>query len=156
NRWLDLGLATDYYDAGQLVASDACARQQSACEHRDFRTGSATVRLGAGEPHGDGTLIVGYRGFQYKPPPDGSFSFQGVQATLLSAARAQTGSGTHTHEIGLAASYHLERRWFGHDQNNNPQRHDWFHEGNVELSYLGPLLLSTGYGIQLNLSDSDI
>jgi hypothetical protein len=178
HRLLDLGLGIDYYDAGQLEVAPPCAAL--GCErHRDFRTGSATARLTFGDPHGDVTLLVGYRGFQYKP--DYAFSFQGVQATVIASARAIAGSGTRTHEIGLSASYHLERRWFAgyQDQlrNDVPEgtshqcgpdfpiytdcvrntydpRNDWYHEGNVEVSYLGPLLISTGYGLQLNLSDS--
>ena len=34
------------------------------------------------------------------------------------------------------------------------QRADWFHEGGIELTYVGPLLVGVGYGLQLNLSNS--
>jgi hypothetical protein len=34
------------------------------------------------------------------------------------------------------------------------QRADWFHETGIELTYVGPLLLAVGYGLQLNLSNS--
>src|SRR5438132_8670481 len=39
-------------------------------------------------------------------------------------------------------------------RNTFEPRHDWFHEATIELSYLGPVLFSAGYGLQLNLSDS--
>ena len=34
------------------------------------------------------------------------------------------------------------------------QRRDWFHETGIELTYVGPLLVGVGYGVQLNLSNS--
>jgi hypothetical protein len=33
-------------------------------------------------------------------------------------------------------------------------RRDWFHEGGFELTYVGPVLVAVGYGLQLNLSNS--
>ncbi|HEY1585354.1 MAG TPA: hypothetical protein VGH63_06665 [Polyangia bacterium] len=34
------------------------------------------------------------------------------------------------------------------------ERRDWFHEAGIELTYVGPVLVAVGYGIQLNLSNS--
>jgi hypothetical protein len=177
-RIVDLGVALDYFDAGQLAVPPPCA---PICErHRDFRTGSGTARLTLLDQHGDFTLIAGYRGFQYKPDP--AFSFQAVHAGVLATAHLESVRGAHMHEVGFAAAYHLEYRWFAGDQDElrhdfteqqhqcgpdftvyadcirpkEPleQRHDWFHDMSFEISYVGPLLFSTGYGVQLNLSDS--
>jgi hypothetical protein len=175
-RSVDLGLAVDYYDAGQLDVAPPCAPN---CErHRDFRTGSATARLTFLDRDGDLTLLVGYRGFQYKP--DHAFSFQAVQAHVAAAAHLESVRGNYTHEVGISASYHLEYRWSagyqeqlvsefteqGHQcgpgfpvypdcvRNTFQPRHDWFHETGVEVSYVGPLLFATSYGLQLNRSDS--
>jgi hypothetical protein len=165
-RVVDLGFAVDYYDAGQLDVFPY--------NHRDFRTGSATARISFVDAPGDLTLTGGYRGFQYKP--DYFFSFQAAQANVFLATRAVAGSGTRTHEVGFSANYHLERRWYAGNRDelrDDPQivcdpgrpetgcitntlerRLDWFHEGLFELNYLGPLLVSTSYAIQLNVSNS--
>jgi hypothetical protein len=173
-RVVDLGFSVDYYDAGQLVVNPAEDR------HRDFRTGAAAVRLSFVDGPGDVTLSGGYRGFHYKP--DFQFSFQAAQANLFLATRAVAGSGTRTHEIGFSANYHFERRWYPGVRDHlfaNPmyppdhcdphgeiypycirpvptgeKRKDWFHEGSFDLTYVGPLLVSTSYAIQLNVSDS--
>jgi hypothetical protein len=138
------------------------------------------ARLSFLDRHGDVTFLGGYRGFQYKP--DNSFSFQAAHAGVVTAAHLESVRGTHTHELGFTASYQLEYRWFAGDQEylrndftdeqhqcgpgftvyadcikpDTPfaRRHDWFHDLSFEISYVGPLLVATSYGLQLNLSDS--
>jgi hypothetical protein len=174
-RYVDLGFAGDYYDAGQLDVLPPCAAL-GCNRHRDFRSGSNALRISLlGEP-GDLTLSVGYRGFQYKP--DESFDFNAVQATAVGAARLRITRGETIHEIGVTASYHFERRWFSGPREylsneviDNIQcdpsrpyykcikpasdsRADYYHEMGLELSYLGPVLFTVGYGLQLNDSNS--
>jgi hypothetical protein len=166
-RWVDLGFAGDYYDAGQLDVTPPCA---PACinRHRDFRTGSQTLRISFVDEPGDITLSFGYRGFQYKP--DKAFDFNAVQATALAALHGYAGAN-HKHELGATINFHLERRWFtgSRDIDACPdptkptidcvvtipeQRLDWYTEGGLELSYLGPVLFTIGYGAQLTVSNS--
>ncbi len=163
-RFVDFGVAGDYYDAGQLNVTPPCAAQ-GCNRRRDFRTGSAAARLTFVDDPGDVTLLAGWRGFQYKP--DSSYDFEAVQASLVAAARAHSGHGEHAHEWALTAAYHIERRWFSGLADVNDcsplmpcplpgrgPRLDWYHEAGLELSYLGPLLVTTGYGVQLNESNS--
>jgi hypothetical protein len=166
-RFVDIGFSGDYYDAGQLNVAPPCG--DTCNRHRDFRTGSATARISFIDDPGDFTLAAGWRGFQYKP--DSSVDFEAVQATVAAAARAHVGHGDRSHELAVTGGYHIERRWFSgaRDLNNcgpgepvdtdclltsQARRRDWFHEASFELSYLGPVLLTVGYGLQLNLSDS--
>ncbi|HEY7958122.1 MAG TPA: hypothetical protein VII38_22630 [Polyangia bacterium] len=166
-RWLQLGLSTDYYDAGQQNATPPCAA--AGCNrHRDFRSGQALARLVFVDDPGELTLFGGYRGFQWKPDP--SFDFQAGQATLLAAIHLTAGA-EHQHEFDLSVSYHFERRLYQSvpevdicapsqpltDMCLAPasgERADWFHEGSVELSWLRWVLLSAAYGLQLNQSNS--
>ncbi len=176
SRSVDLGFSGDYYDAGQLDVTPPCAA--FGCNrHRDFRTGSDSLRVSFLDDPGDLTLSIGYRGFQYKP--DESFDFNAVQANVLGAARMRLVRGETTHEIGLTATYHFERRWFSGDRDHfvnqdsqgkacdplhprvecvpaaaGESRLDYYHEMGVELSYLGPVLFTIGYGLQLNDSNS--
>ena len=163
SRVAQLALAGDYYDAWQLDVSPF--------RHRDFRSGSLVGKLAFVDPLGEVTLSGGYRGFQYKPDP--YFDFQAGQANALAVARLRFGAN-EDHELDVAASYHLERRFFNGvvqllDATQCPYggpildkcliagtaaRADWFHEGGIELTYVGPLLVALGYGIQLNLSNS--
>jgi hypothetical protein len=164
-RFLHLSVAGDYYDAWQLPVTPY--------RHRDFRSGAAVARVHFVDALGEVTLAGGYRGFEYKPDPE--FNFQAAQATASAFTRVRYGRD-EDHEIDLAASYHLERRLFASsiDTFNNdncmdptdrhrkclgipydaPQRNDWFHEGGVDLTYVGPVLAAIGYAAQLNLSNS--
>jgi hypothetical protein len=136
------------------------------------------ARLTLLDQHGNLTLIGGYRGFQYKP--DNAFTFQAVHAGIVTGAHLESVRGAYTHEVSFTASYQLEYRWFagkqesilnglgdaGHQcgvglpiypdciHNSNDPRHDWFHDMSFEISYVGPILVATSYGLQLNRSDS--
>jgi hypothetical protein len=166
-RFADIGFTLDYYDASQLDVPPPCATQ-GCVRHRDFRSGAATARVTFVDAPGDLTVTGGYRGFQYKP--DANFDFQAAQAGVAVAARLTTGA-ERQHEIGFAAAYHLERRWYAGPTEHNTcapgapidstcllvgpdTRDDWFHEAAFEVSYLGPVLFSTGYALQLNRSSS--
>lgn len=170
-RFLHLAVAGDYYDAWQLPVAPNRAR--------DFRSGSVVGRVYFVDPLGEVALSGGYRGFQYKPDP--YFDFQAAQATAVAVARLVFGAN-QDHELDVSASYHLERRYyngvvelFADPPKTAPtdppcaygypigdrcliagtdERRDWWHEGGVEVTYVGPLLVGLGYGIQLNLSNS--
>jgi hypothetical protein len=169
-RFLHVALIGDYYDAWQLPVAPYRAR--------DFRSGAALARIYFLDPLGEVALSGGYRGFQYKPDP--YFDFQAAQATAYAIARTHFGANDD-HELDVAATYHLERRYFSgvveqFQQNNeidpmlrcaygheildrclvagSELRADWFHEMGAELTYVGPLLAAVGYGIQLNQSNS--
>jgi hypothetical protein len=164
-RFLHLALAGDYYDAWQLPVTPY--------RHRDFRSGAVVGRVHFVDPLGEVTLAGGYRGFVYKPDPE--FDFQAAQASASAFTRVRFGRD-EDHEIDLAASYHLERRLFNGpvDTFNNDNcgdtsdrqrkclgipagaetRADWFHEGGLDLTYVGTVLASVGYAAQLNLSNS--
>jgi hypothetical protein len=164
-RYVDFGLTTDYYDAGQLDVAPPCAA--AGCNrHRDFRSGASTARLSLIDELGDLTFTGGWRGFQYKP--DAEYDFEAAQASVVANFRAHAGA-ERNHEIGLTAGYHLERRWFSGTADllsptcspespciepGTSERLDWFHETSVELSYLGPVLVTAGYDLQLNSSNS--
>ena len=168
--FLHLALVGDYYDAWQLDVAPY--------RHFDFRSGSALARVYFVDRLGEVTLSGGYRGFQYKPDP--YFDFQAAQATAYGVARAHFGANDD-HELDVAATWHLERRYFSgvveeFQQNNeldpmlrcaygheildrclvagSALRADWFQEMGLELTYVGPLLAAVGYGIQLNQSNS--
>ena len=176
-RFLNVAIAADYYDAWQLPVAPYRAR--------DFRSGSAVGRIYFVDPLGEVTLTGGYRGFQYKPDP--YFDFQAGQFTAYGVARLVFGYNSD-HELDVAATYHMERRWFagvvelfadpqppigspppmpplqpcayGQPINDrcliagSDQRRDWFHETGLEITYVGPLLVGLGYGLQLNQSNS--
>lgn len=162
-RVLQLAIIGDYYDAWQLPVAPFRAR--------DFRSGSALGRVYLFDKLGEIALSGGYRGFQYKP--DFYFDFQAGQATAYAVARLVFGSNDE-HELDIAANYHVERRFFpgvierldqtqclpGHPFRDTclmagtDKRTDWFHESGAELTYVGPLLVGVGYGVQLNLSNS--
>ncbi|HEX8953141.1 MAG TPA: hypothetical protein VF945_14905 [Polyangia bacterium] len=170
-HFLHLAIAADYYDAWQLPVAPFRAR--------DFRSGAPVGRIYFVDPLGEVSLSAGYRGFQYKPDP--YFDFQAAQATAYAVARLVFGANLD-HELDVAASYHMERRYYGgvvelfaDPPRNNPsdppcayghpiaerclvagtaQRADWYHEGGIELTYVGPVLIGVGYGMQLNLSNS--
>jgi hypothetical protein len=162
-RFMSLAILGDYYDAWQLPVAPFRAR--------DFRSGSAVGRLYFFDRLGEVALTGGYRGFQYKPDP--YFDFQAGQATAYAVARLAFGANGD-HELDLSANYHVERRFFagvvelldqtqclpGHPvldtclMAGTAKRDDWFHEAGAELTYVGPLLVGVGYGIQLNLSNS--
>ena len=168
--FLHLAAVGDYYDAWQL--------QVAPYRHFDFRSGSAMARVYFLDPLGEVALSGGYRGFEYKPDP--YFDFQAAQATAYAVARTHFGANDD-HELDVAATYHLERRYFPgvveeFQQNNETDpmlrcaygheildrclvagtdlRADWWHEMGLELTYVGPLLVAVGYGIQLNESNS--
>jgi hypothetical protein len=158
----------DYYDAWQLPVSPY--------RHRDFRSGSIVGRVYLADELGELALSGGFRGFQYKP--DSYFDFQAAQGTAYGIARAHFGED---HELDVAATYHFEDRQyngvvqlFQQNDSTDPtlqcayghpildrclvagtaQREDWFHEAGLETTYVGPVLVGVGYGLQLNLSNS--
>jgi hypothetical protein len=98
-RFMHLAIVADYYDAWQLPVAPFRAR--------DFRSGSVLARIYLVDALGEVALSGGYRGFQYKPDP--YFDFQGPQATAYAVARL---SFKNDHELDVAATYHLERRYF--------------------------------------------
>jgi hypothetical protein len=162
----ELGVAGDYYDASQLNPTLPTGRLPS---RRDFRAGSAVARASFLEEDGEVTVYGGYRGFQYKP--DQTFDFQAGQLHALGVARLRFGPEGREVELDLGAAYHLERRFYAGllDVNQCPPgvpfssaclqtgdapRADWFHEASLELTYLRELLVTVGYAVQLNLSNS--
>jgi hypothetical protein len=167
-RWLELGLSGDYYDVGQECTATPC--DAGLDRHRDFRSGSTLARITFLDDPGLLSLLGGYRGFQWKP--DSRYDFQAGQATVLTSIRLTAGPPDHEHEIDLSASYHLERRFYdaltevntcGAGMPLDPStcinpgsdfRRDWFHEAGLQLTWVGPLLVSAGYGVQLNDSNS--
>lgn len=164
-RFLHLAVAGTYYDAAQLDVSPA--------RHRDFRSGSALMRLYFVDRLGAVMLDGGYRGFQYKP--DSSFDFQAPSASARATARLRFGAQAD-HELEVASFYHLERRTFASvaqalDQSRCPPGHplsddclllaadgarraDFWQEGGLELTYVGPVLVGIGWATQLDLSNS--
>jgi hypothetical protein len=158
-----LALAGDYYDNWQLPVAPY--------RHRDFRSGKALGRIYFVDPLGEVAFSGGFRGVEYKPDP--YFNFQAAIGTVYAVARAHFGRDDE-HELDVAGSYHFERRFFpgliqeldqtkclpGHPIQDSclragiVDRADWFHEGGLETTYVGPLLVGLGYGLQLNLSNS--
>ncbi len=158
----------DYYDAFQNLATSACS---DCFRRRDFRTGSTGGRLTTYDGPGAFWIGLAYRGFQYKPDP--YFDFQAPAGDLGASSTWQLGDGTH--EVSIAASYHLERRSYEglvQLRGNAPEcapgmpfidsclvlgdagRTDWFHEAGIELSYVGAVLVSLGYALQYDASNS--
>jgi hypothetical protein len=169
-HWGQLQFLGDYYDAFQNLVASNCG---DCLRRRDFRTGSGGLRLTVFD--GPGAFWVGgaYRSFTYKP--DAYFSFQTPIGDVGASVTHNFGSDDNPHDVTLAGSYHLERRAFsGTEQlrSNDPacapslpladgclelganQRVDVYHEAGAELSYVGVLLASIGYAIQLNQSNS--
>jgi hypothetical protein len=164
-RVVQISVAGDYYDAWQLSVTPY--------RHRDFRAGGALARLHLVDRLGEVTVGGGYRGFEYKPDP--LYDFQAGQATATATTRVRFGR-EDDHEIDIAASYHLERRIFtgeietfnhdncppGTDESKqclgvdlmHRARSDWWEDGGIEITYVGPLLVAVGYGAQLNVSNS--
>jgi hypothetical protein len=162
-RFFHLAVLGDYYDSGQLDVSPF--------RHRDFRNGAARARLYFVDRLGEVWLTGGYRGLQYKP--DAYFDFHAGTLSAFAIARTHFGANDD-HELDVAGSYHGERRFFpGVTQEldqvlcppgqpikdgclvaGNARRADWYHESGLELTYVGPLLVAAGYGVQLNLSNS--
>jgi hypothetical protein len=163
DHW-ELGVAGDYYDASQLNATPPCAAM-GCLRHRDFRTGTLTLRAAYVRDEGELALLGGYRGFQYKP--DSTFDFHAGQLLAVALARLRVGPEDHEVELDFAATYHLERRFYLGLADLNPcgslqpcptpgadSRADWFHEASLELTYVRELLVTVGYAVQLNLSNS--
>ena len=103
------------------------------------------------------------------------FDFQSPAGDAGASSTWQVGRGDGSHELSLAATYHLERRSYEglvQLQSAAPEcapgkpfldsclilgsggRLDWYHEAGLELSYVGVLLASIGYSIQLDASNS--
>jgi len=160
-----LGVSGDYYDVAQQQVLVCTVR--SCDRHRDFRSGSAQLRLVGHADIAQITLSGGYRGFHWKP--DASFDFQSAQAQLQVLVRFDVAHGKS--ELDLAAGYQLERRFYAGliDRNVCPpgdpiearcldvgsaERRDWFHQAGLELTWVGPVLLSAGYALQLTSSNS--
>jgi len=165
---LELGLGGDYYDAWQLDVTPPCAAL-GCFRRRDFRTGSLTARASLVDEDGEVSVSGGYRGFEYKP--DAAFNFNAGQLSALAVARLKLGPEGREVELDVAAAYHLERRLYDGllEVNRCPPgvpitdaclaaggatRADWFHEASLELTYLRELLVTVGYAVQLNLSNS--
>jgi hypothetical protein len=170
-RQFHLAIIGDYYDAWQLPTG--------ANRHRDFRNGNAQLRAYLLHRLGEIAITGGYRGFEYKPNND--FNFHGGQLTINAITRLRFGPNDDQ-ELDFASSYHFERRSFGsviqqldpplRDSTGAPScvigqliegkclgfgsdaRADWLHEMAVEATYVGRLLVTIGYGAQLNLSNS--
>ena len=163
---LSLGVSGDYYDVSQQTVVSNCS-VRSCDRHRDFRSGSAQLRLVG---HGDlaqVTLTGGYRGFRWKPDP--SYDFQSAQGQLQILVRFDVAHGKS--ELDLTAGYQLERRFYAGLAARNicppgdpiearcldvgtDSRRDWFHQAGLELTWVGPVLLSAGYALQLTSSTS--
>jgi hypothetical protein len=149
-RIYHLSFAADYYDAWQL--------DYGLNRHRDFRNGWALARSHFLDRIGEVTLSGGYRGFQYKPNP--KYDFQAVQANANAVTRIHFGPDEE-HEMDIFAFYHVERRYFDALIDTSTAyevgpatRRDWFHESGFEITYVGPVLATVGYSVQLNLSNS--
>jgi hypothetical protein len=173
-RFLHLGIAADYYDAWQLPVSPYRAR--------DFRSGSTVGRIYFVDALGEVALSGGYRGFQYKPDP--YFDFQAGQVSAYAVARRVFGANQDHELDIAANYHMERRWYGGvvelfADPPPDPagpmppppcaygqpiaqrcliagtdQRRDWWHEGGIELTYVGRILVGVGYGAQLNLSNS--
>ena len=76
----------------------------------DFRSGAALGRVYFVDPLGEVALSGGYRGFQYKPDPVLQFPV-GAGDRVRRRAHCDFGANGE-HELDVAATYHLERRWF--------------------------------------------
>lgn len=168
HRAVELGVSGDYYDVAQMSLGSCPAG--SCNRHRDFRNGSALLRLSFFDDPGQLTLSGGYRGFQWKPDP--AFDFHAGQLNAVAGMRLYAGPAEREHEIDLTAAYHLERRAYQGAREINicppgtpidptrcltslgQHRSDWFHEALVDVTYVKVILLSLTYAAQLNQSDS--
>ncbi|HWE29052.1 MAG TPA: hypothetical protein VHB97_13685, partial [Polyangia bacterium] len=174
-RFLHLAIVGDYYDAWQLPIAPFRAR--------DFRSGSALARIYFVDPLGEVALSGGYRGFQYKPDPYFDFQAAQATAYAV-ARLVFGNNGDHEVDVAATYHFErrwfagtLER--FEQDAAPLPgmtppmppcaygqpiqdrclvagdePRADWFHETGLELTYVGPVLVGVGYGLQLNRSNS--
>lgn len=171
-RALHLAVLGDYYDAWQSGTID----------HRDFRNGNAQLRGYYLHRLGEIVITGGYRGFQYKP--NSTFDFSAGQFTVNDIMRLRFGpSGDHELDFASSYHFE-QRFFDGVvqllDEANHPSsdpslayhcslgtaieprcllagsdlRNDRLHEMGVEMTYVGPLLVTIGYGAQLNLSNS--
>jgi hypothetical protein len=175
SRFVHLAVVGDYYDAWQLPVAPFRAR--------DFRSGAALGRIYFVDPLGEVALSGGYRGFEYKPDPYFNFqsaqaTAYGVARLVFGA------NGEHELDVaatyhferrwfnGVVQLFEPDAEPFVATQEHplqcaygmkiqdyclaagTDQRADWFHESGIELTYVGPLLLGVGYGLQLNLSNS--
>jgi hypothetical protein len=169
-RHAALTFAGDYYDAFQDLIAPTCS---DCLRRRDFRTGTLGGKLALFDGPGAFWLGVGYRGFLFKP--DQYFNFHAPTGDVGGSLSVALGPEDEPHELTLAATYHLERRAYGglrQIESNDPlcapdlplgdnclqtgteDRVDYWHEGSVELAYVGVLLASLTYGAQLNRSNS--
>ena len=174
-RFLHFAIVGDYYDAWQLPVAPFRAR--------DFRSGAALGRVYFVDPLGEVALSGGYRGFEYKPDPYFDFqavqaTAYGVARLVFGA------NGEHELDVaasyhferrwfnGVVQYFQPDAEPFVSTQEHplqcaygmpiqdyclaagTAERRDWFHESGLELTYVGPLLVGVGYGLQLNLSNS--
>ena len=170
SRHAEVSILGDYYDAYQHLVPSTCT---DCLRRRDFRTGQGGLRLTlAGGP---GTFWVGggYRGFQYKP--DGYFDFHAPSGEVGASVGTQLGREDDPHDLTISASYRIEHRSYSGVQqlrNNVPgcepdlplaegclvrgsrTRVDDFHELGVDVTYVGVVLASLGYALQLDRSNS--
>jgi hypothetical protein len=167
-----LGFQSDYYDAFQPDIPSSCENKDCARE-RDFRSGSLRARLTLLEDVGDVTVTGGYHGYQYKGFSD--YNFQAASAGIFATSRAHVGAAEDPTELTFSAAYGFEKRYFtGYVEQladwstcmpeiaRTPgalvacgaQRTDWFHEASFEATYLKRFLVSAGYALQLNESNS--
>ncbi len=170
SRSAELTLAGDYYDAFQDLIAPTC---DNCLRRRDFRTGTVGGRLTAYDGVGAFFVGAGYRGFQFKP--DGYFDFHAPTADAGASVALQLGPTDRPADLTLGAAYHVERRAYGglaQDRSRAPEcapdlpladgclatgvddRVDWFHEASAEIAYLGALLASLQYALQIDRSNS--
>ncbi len=173
-RMLHVAVLGDYYDAFQAPVPPARAR--------DFRNGDAQARLYVPHKLGELVLTGGFRGFEYKPNP--AFNFLAGQLGVNAIARLRLGpaqdqeldfaSSYHVEQRFFAGvvdylneSQHVPAPSTGMPACSLGQpiqayclmagsdlRNDWLHEMGVEATWVGPLLVSLGYGMQLDRSNS--
>jgi hypothetical protein len=174
-RFFHVALVGDYYDAWQLHIAPFRAR--------DFRSGAALARIYFVDPLGEVALTGGYRGFQYKPDPYFDFQAAQATAYNV-ARLVFGANGEHELDVGATYHlerrwFNGVIQYFQPDPTaplgqpgpmppcaygqpiqdrcllaGKAQRMDWFHEAGLEVTYVGPLLVGLGYGLQLNESNS--
>jgi hypothetical protein len=173
-RKFHLAIVTDYYDAWQLSTG--------ANRHRDFRNGNVQGRVYLLHRLGEIAVTGGYRGFEYKPNDD--FTFQGGQLGINAITRLRFGRNEDQEIDFASSYRFERRFFDGPAAHLNESQHvppptpstpacslgqpieyycvgygpdlrnDWLHEMGVEATYVGPLLVTIGYGAQLNTSSS--
>ena len=164
-----LCVAADYYDVGQLDAHGPIGTN-STVRHRDFRSGSASLALAFDVQGSHLSLDGGFRGVEYKP--DDRYNFNGGFGHATLFRRFSLGDPEQPHEIDLFTGYRIEHRFFrGEAQKDNcspgasgmcdlpivgsgTARSDWFQESSFEVTYVRSFLLSLGYTLTLDLSNS--